>query len=471
MINVLYPVNKSVSANLKYFPIFLNLLDEKLQKAGIKTTFMLFSDHLKDNINSMVLISDEVVPESTRSIDDFESSYGISFKEHLYTDLLQTSPFVIKQRDRNWYIPEHEFIEKETYSRKLAAIEDHFHQNDYSFVITDQTTDFEQNFIQYLCEKSNIPFIRYLTNFMNRGFFTSYGTGGNGFIIDVELSKPDIEGSQRFVDDYRSGKSPNIYTMDEDNLKIFHPFPKISLWKKLTSKSFAEYLYLSELRIKDIYIRQIENRIKQYYYDDVNDGDKYIYYGLHLTTESHVALHSFPYVNQISVIESISRALPFGYKLYVKPHPWWEHTIDLFTIKQIKKIPSVRLIHPTNSIKEIISNSSGLVTLNATTGIESLVLGKSVIALSEVNSYAQFHPNAVRCNNLYDLPRLIRTMVDSEVKVEDSVKYISKMFSLSSDIRLEADRFRSDEDADKKSTTFSRSIKILIDKFMGADPS
>ena len=464
MINVLYPINKSVTAELEYFPVFLNKLEEKLRALGIRITYMLFSDYLEDHINAKKLIFGSQTTDTSKNIDEFESMYEISFKEHLYTDLLQTSKFVIKKRDRNWYIPEIEFIEQESYGRKLGEIEEHFQQVKYDFVITDQTTDFEQNFIQYLCEKNGIPFIRYLTNFMNRGFFTSYGNGQNGLIIDAELNEPDSVFSRRFVDDYRSGIRSNIYTMNEENLKLFHPISQNTLWDKISTKSLNDYKYYFELKLKDIYIKQIENRVKQHYYDTINEGDKYIYYGLHLTTESHVALHSFPYVNQVSIIESISRALPFGYKLYVKPHPWWEHTIDLFTLKQIKKIPFVRLIRPDSPIKEMLSKSSGLVTLNATTGIEALVLGKPVIALSEVNSYSQFHPSAVHCSNLYDLPRLIRKMVDSRVEYEDSVEYITKMFSLSSDLRLEADRFVSNENATKKADIYSRSVKILIDK-------
>ena len=240
---------------------------------------------------------------------------------------------------------------------------------------------------------------------------------------------------------------------------------KNKLWKRLINKKPKEYLYSAEIKLKDFYIKKIEKRMKTFYYDDYDNNTDYIYYGLHLTTESHVAFHSLPYINQLNLIELISRALPFGYTLYVKPHPWFEHTIGLNYIKQIKKMPSVKIIHPNISVKTIIENSTGIVTLNATTGVEALVLGKPVIALSKVNSYTTHHPNAVRCDDLYDLSKMISRMVKAKVNDADTIEYISKMFTFSSDIRLEGDMFLSEDNAEYKASAFSKYIDVIINKY------
>jgi hypothetical protein len=465
LIKILFPINKSVPAIYKHYPEFLNILSDNLSKIGIDITYMLFSKHLKEDVKSSVLISSNSYSGKANPVSAFESKYGISLREYIHTDLMQTSKFIVNKRHRNWYIPEHEYVGNDSYANIMEGIENEFNQIKYDFVITDQTTDYEQSFIRSLCEKRDIPFIRYIPNFMNRGLFISYGKSGNGRILKLPINQYDLENSQTFVNDFRSGARSNIYNMNENNLTIFNPNPKESIWKKLFKKKYQEYRFLVELKIKDLVIKKIESRLKKNYYDELVEDDKYIYYGLHLTTESHVSLHSYPFMNQINVIETISRALPYGYKLYVKPHPWWEHTISLGTIRQLKRIPFVRLINPHYPIKTIISKSSGLVTLNATTGVEALILGKPVIALSEVNSYVSFHPCAQRCSNMYQLPRMIRHMIDSEVKIDDTIDYIAKMFSISSDIRMEGDRFISEADARSKAKKFASCIRLIVENY------
>ena len=466
MINILFPINKSVPSEYNYYALFLNRLSDLQADLNINVTYLLFSKHLINQVKSKIIILGEGNLYDNKSINELENDYEFSFREILYTDLLQTTKFIQKTRGRNWYIPEVAFIEKESYKNKLNQIVELFQNNKYSFVFADQTTDFEINFIKYICKKNNIPFIRYLANFMNRGFFASYTKDRNGKIINVDINTIDKNTVHKFINNYRVGEKSTIYNMNENNLKMYKPRHQISLWKRLINKKPKDYLYLTEILLKDFYIKKIEKGIKTFYYDNYDKNINYIFYGLHLTTESHVALHSYPYVNQINVIESISGALPYGYKLYVKPHPWWAYTIGLNSIKQIKKIPMVKVIHPDNSIKTIIKNSSGLVTLNATTGIEALSLGKPVVALSEVNGYTEYHPNATRCTSLYDLPRMISRMVNEKVDEADTIEYFSKMFAISSDIRLEADRFTSVNDAEEKAMKFSKYIRKVIGMYI-----
>ena len=72
-------------------------------------------------------------------------------------DLMQTSDFINKTFWRNIYIPESEFSDNKVYQSKLNQIVELFEKNNYTYVITDQTPDFEQSFIRYLCNKKNIP--------------------------------------------------------------------------------------------------------------------------------------------------------------------------------------------------------------------------------------------------------------------------------------------------------------------------
>ena len=287
---------------------------------------------------------------------------------------------------------------------------------------------------------------------MNRGNFIHYLDSVNVETLNIELEPMRQDKIEIFLNNYKNDNRPYIYNMSKANLKQYKVQRQRNIFRKLTNKPIHENIKLVTYKVKEFYIRKIQNEIKKLFYNRFIPNQDYIYYGLHLTTESHVGLNSFPYLNQINLIESISRALPFRYKLYVKLHPWWGHRIDLKSVRKIKKIPSVVLIPPKTSIKKIILHSKGIITLNATTGIEALVLGKPVLAMTPINAYTENHPNAYLCTDPYQLPRKISKLVNTEVEDKNTFNYLEKRFRNTSELRLEADRMLSVEDAEKKAT-------------------
>lgn len=451
---------------LPYYSHFLNHLQDLLIQDNINVIFLLFSEKLNEEINSRIMISGNEKTNNQKSIKYFENNYTFSLREFLYTDLLQTSPFIAKTRGQNWYIPDSEFLNMDEYCSKLNDIEQIIQQQNPDFVFADQTTDFEFNFIKQVCLKRNIPFIRYIANFMNRGTFIHYLDSVNVKTVDISLEPITHDEIRDFVDRYRDGKNPYIYNMSEANLKQYE-FPRErNILRRLTNKSITENVKLITLKSKELYIRTIQNRIKRLFYNRFVPDQHYIYYGLHLTTESHVGLNAFPFLNQINLIETISRALPYNFKLYIKLHPWWGHRIDLNSVRRIKKIPSVVLIPPETSIKEVILHSKGIVTLNATTGIEALLLGKPVLAMTPINAYTEHHPNAYLCTNTYELSRKISKLVNSIIDEKDTLNYLDKRFNNSSELRLEADRMLSVGDAEEK----AKKLASYLNKVNGLVP-
>ena len=482
MINILIPVNKSVPPLYKYYPEFFNNLAKYLNEENMDVTILVFSELLVNHLDSFTLIDGKEVHKNKKSISEIENEYNFSFKQILHTDLMQTSDFINKTSWRNIYLPENELREKQSYENQLNLIIDHFEKNDYSHVFTDQTTDFEHSFIRYLCNKKNIPFIRYLPNFMTRAYFVLYDNNKDVRIIKAPISQVDEKDVNSFLGKYINGNSPTIFSAINDVFGSIYNFdnyllppetvtslnePKKSIFKKILNKSPNDYYQFFIERLKQLYFNKIEHKLKKPYYSSFDKDVKYIYYGLALTVESHLALQSFPFLNQINVIEAISRSLPHGYILYVKPHPWWSNTISLDDIKKISRIPFVKILDPKHEIKKVLKHSKGVVTLNSTSGIEALALGKSVIAFAETNSYADLHPDARYCSNLYDLPRMIVKMVNKNVNKKDTLDYFKQMFTYSSENPFEADKYQSLEDSQKKAKDFSGFIKKVISKLNG----
>jgi len=462
VINILIPLNKNVTDIYKYYPMFITKIRNILIAKDINVIITVFSSLLLKELKNYTLIDGKQNSDENKSIREIEKEYEFSFKQILYTDKLQTSEFVSKTRGRNWYIPEKDFIIKNEYVNKLNAIIKLIENQKITHVITDQTTDFEHSFIMYVCRKKNIPFVRYLPNFMNRGYFVHYKQNEEIKIIDELLSEIKTSDIVKFVDDYKKGNQKTIYALYTDYSLYDSKKP---LYKKFKDKKINDYLNFISRNFKDIYHCKIERILKKKYYRKFNKNIKYIYYGIGLTTESHVALHAYPYINQINLIETISRALPFGYILYTKPHPWWEDNISLNDLKRIYELPSVRILAPQENAKEIIKHSNGVVTINGTDGVEGLALGRSVIALAGINSFTDFHKNAMFCSNLYHLPKLIVNMVNDKVNNDDTIEYFTKMYKFSTDIPFEADKFISEEDANGKAKLFSKYLMQIINSY------
>ena len=70
--------------------------------------------------------------------------------------------------------------------------------------------------------------------------------------------------------------------------------------------------------------------------------NKYIYYPLHLNPETSTLLKGNDYMNQEYLIETISKNIPYNFKLYVKEHPAMLTASKKKSFyKRIMKLPNV----------------------------------------------------------------------------------------------------------------------------------
>jgi hypothetical protein len=146
----------------------------------------------------------------------------------------------------------------------------------------------------------------------------------------------------------------------------------------------------------------------------------------------------------------------------VREHPHARKDFPASYLRKIKELPNVRLISPKVPITEVLLNTKGVITYNATTGIEALVYGKPVLSFAP-NTYYPFHPAADFCSNLYELgPKLVR-LVNRTVQKEDTYKYVQKLFQISNDVFMGSDTILSDEDAHTKAVKISRHLALVID--------
>jgi len=158
---------------------------------------------------------------------------------------------------------------------------------------------------------------------------------------------------------------------------------------------------------------------------EIKNDEKFVYFPLHVSPERYVDISAPFFSNQLEVITNIAKALPVGYKLYVKEHFAMKtrHWREISFYKEILAMPNVELIHHSVSSTEIIKKSSLVITIAGTSSLEAAFYEKPSIVMAHI-IYIDFLPFIYRIKNLEELPSTIRTALKSKVNLTDLNRFI-----------------------------------------------
>ena len=122
------------------------------------------------------------------------------------------------------------------------------------------------------------------------------------------------------------------------------------------------------------------------YFEAPEENEDYVYMPLHLIPESTTFVKAPFYINELHIIEQVSKSLPIGWKLYVKEHQAMlgERSYDFY--KRVKKFPNVKLVQLNyyKDPKPWIEKAKGVITITGTGAYESAMLGKKAIIFGDV---------------------------------------------------------------------------------------
>ncbi len=150
---------------------------------------------------------------------------------------------------------------------------------------------------------------------------------------------------------------------------------KISKYEKYTMPNNLSLHYNAMFVLPTI--REIFNK---YFFQKPDFSEKYFLFPLHYMKDAQITLRE-PFLKQLDLISTISKALPMEVKLYVKPHPHYQGSDSkIRDFSRMAKLKNVRIIIPSTSVYDLIKNSLGVMTINTTTGFEALMYNKPVIA-------------------------------------------------------------------------------------------
>lgn len=182
-------------------------------------------------------------------------------------------------------------------------------------------------------------------------------------------------------------------------------------------RRFRRYDYESEAvflqRIRTFFAigkRQFRIFSQKGFFDFLNDDDNFFVFPLHLQPEATTSVLAMYYVDQLNTIRNIAFTLPFPYKLYVKEHPSAVGMQKDSFYAKLKKIPNVVLIAPGENVEQLIKQSSGVIVLTSTVGMEAALAGKPVYVLGNV--FYTYHPLCRKVKNFDELRKAIQTDMD-----------------------------------------------------------
>ncbi|MDP3277830.1 MAG: hypothetical protein Q8Q09_21785 [Deltaproteobacteria bacterium] len=145
-------------------------------------------------------------------------------------------------------------------------------------------------------------------------------------------------------------------------------------------------------------------------YQDVKLDEPFVFFPLHLANDSVITVRAPQFQRQEDLVAFVSeRALPSGYKLYVKPHIGARDAYSVEMMTKISRMPNVRLVKPTINPHDMIDRAAVNLVINSTTGFEGILHRKPVVVLG--NPYYRGHGLTVDVDGLRELPAAIERAI------------------------------------------------------------
>lgn len=184
---------------------------------------------------------------------------------------------------------------------------------------------------------------------------------------------------------------------------------KLQSFLELVRKKIKQRNFITSIR-KKVTQHFVGKRIDKYlnkYQVDKAEG-KYIYYPLHYQPECTSLPMGGAYYNQIHVIRLLSKCLPKGITLYVKPHPRRNLLTNEDFYDQIRELDNVKLLSSKTNTYELIDNALAVVSLTGTAITEALIRGIPVMMFGY--HFWKYAPNVFHCVSEDDCKNAINTI-------------------------------------------------------------
>ncbi|MDA7546243.1 hypothetical protein N8870_05345 [Alphaproteobacteria bacterium] len=134
-----------------------------------------------------------------------------------------------------------------------------------------------------------------------------------------------------------------------------------------------------------------------------NIPSKSIFYAMHFQPEQSTLTQGNWYLNQIALIENISKSLPLGYHLIIKEHPWGRGTRPIWQYQYLSNFHNIMFCDA--GTKDIIQKTKAVLTISGSIILEALVLDKPAIMFGK--NFFDYAELIYKIDNISELPNIL----------------------------------------------------------------
>ena len=222
---------------------------------------------------------------------------------------------------------------------------------------------------------------------------------GRVFIVRNSFAALPVEGPiseqvspevAAYLDEVQAKRSIVIPTKDRHHYRgAWKKLADGRNWKRLAQKLADKYLHNKQEEFGHVgghvwrHTRMFANsqRLKMHY-RPLPDGERFIYYPLHVPADAALTLRTPEFLDQYALIDYIARALPSSHKVVIKEHPALVGAVEYRRVRDLlRRRDNLILLDPGINNYEVLGRADAVITVNSKSGAEGLLLGRPVIVL------------------------------------------------------------------------------------------
>ncbi|MCD4760804.1 hypothetical protein K8R42_02815 [bacterium] len=331
------------------------------------------------------------------------------------------------------------FSEKYSYNDKLKYTYIHMKlfseiYSEYNIdIFVSETISFLSSYMAYLVGKLyDVQYIGYENaRIDNRIFITSRPHSSPNSLEENYLkwkSKSNLDSERKFLNDFKNNKTiPNYMSLAGGEMHT--PLRNIlgAIINLTVRRNVNKYDYITKYLAYEA-IGNLKKEIifalmyKQVEFCQPDYNEKYILFPLHFQPEATTLTFATYFLDQLQVIEALSKSIPINHVLYVKEHyaQLGSRKIDFY--KKIKQYKNIKLIDPFIHSHELIQNSRIVVILTSTTGWETILYGKPLIVMGDI--FYEYYKHANKVTDFTSLPTIIQKIINETYNEADILQFI-----------------------------------------------
>lgn len=421
----------------------------------------------QNDIKYTSLILDEDIHETYKDetidydyLKKLEQEYGIpNLWPHIAIDRVVMQNLLVREYPYDTPPYSHEELLK-IFQVKARAIIEFLEREKPDVVFTTIIAAIGSSLLYYVAKKKNIKVIIIETTRIGQNWILTEDYKRYTYVEKKfdELVKENqeslkIKKARRYLADFREKSSTYLYySMDDLNqnyrLKPLKWLKPENLWRSLHWFLKFSYNYYFRGKNKDFtdekpigyLIDKIRRKARtaigfKRYYDNIDLKENFAFFPLHYEPEVAVSLYAPFWTDQINLIKQIAKSLPVDYRLYVKEHPAMVGYRSAGYYRQLKKIPTLKLLDPGVPSYDIIKQAKITLVISGTAGWEAILLKKPVITFGDV--FYNKLSTVKKCENIAELPYLVKNQLENfKYNAEELENFIGAIMEESAEVGL-----------------------------------